>query len=363
MLSHELRNPLAAVINATTLLAEQPRPPTSRMRCQAVIERQARHMARLLDDLLDVSRITRGKFQLSSTSLDLRAAIESARSSRPRRCSPSAASRSTTRCRASRMPVRGDASRLQQVIVNLLSNAANYSPRGSAVELRRRGEGRRMRPARHRPRRRHRVRACSSKIFELFVQAEQRLDRPRGGLGVGLSLAKNIVELHGGTIEVSQRRRRHRQRVRRDAAARLARRPREPPRLRRRRGRGERCRIVLVDDQADSREMLRHAPRVARPRRARRRGRREPRRADRRARSPTSRFIDIGLPAMNGYEVAQRIRGDPGARGRPARRAHRLRRAERHQRRPRRRLRRAPHQARRAVAHPGSPREPRRPIR
>jgi K+-sensing histidine kinase KdpD len=102
MLSHELRNPLAAVMNATTLIAKQP-DTGSVARCQAVIDRQARHMKRLLDNLLDVSRITRGKFQLIVEDLDLRAPIEAAIES-TRRCSPSAASSSTTACRTSPCP-------------------------------------------------------------------------------------------------------------------------------------------------------------------------------------------------------------------------------------------------------------------
>jgi CheY-like chemotaxis protein/anti-sigma regulatory factor (Ser/Thr protein kinase) len=206
------------------------------------------------------------------------------------------------------MPVRGDANRLMQVVVNLLSNAANYSPRASTVRLivtveQGRGVLRVVD---------HGVGIESelqSKIFDLFVQSEQRLDRSRGGLGVGLSLAKNIIDLHGGTIEVQS-----------DGpgtgsdfkvtlpliAGRAIPVGDEPARARR----GDRCRIVLVDDQADSREMLRmllesrdhvvidveDGPSaievISREK-------------------PDVAFIDIGLPAMNGYEVAQRLRGQP----------------------------------------------------
>jgi two-component system CheB/CheR fusion protein len=307
MLSHELRNPLAAVMNATTLIKKQP-DIDSIARCQAVIERQARHMKRLLDDLLDVSRITRGKFQLLNEDIDLRVPIEAAVES----TSPLFAERGVVLDHSlprQAMPVRGDTSRLVQVVVNLLSNAANYSPRASTVRLLvtiENGQGI--------------VRVIDhgvgiesdlqDKIFDLFVQSEQRLDRSRGGLGVGLSLAKNIVDLHGGTIEV------HSDGPGKgsDFTVSLPLVPsdvatwdleRTPTR------RSDRCRIVLVDDQADSREMLRmllesrnhividveDGPTaievITRER-------------------PDVAFIDIGLPAMNGYEVAQRIRDRPG---------------------------------------------------
>jgi two-component system CheB/CheR fusion protein len=309
MLSHELRNPLAAVMNATTLLRRQPDIDIVG-RCQAVIERQARHMKRLLDDLLDVSRITRGKFQLINDDIDLRTTIEAAIES----TQPLFAERGVTLDSSlprQAMPVRGDANRLVQVVVNLLSNAANYSPRASTVRLLvtiEDGHGV-MRVIDHGVGIESEL---QSKIFDLFVQSEQRLDRSRGGLGVGLSLAKNIVDLHGGSIEVQS-----------DGPGKGSDFKVTIPLLRNShdsRGRGDsmrivgsrhsRCRIVLVDDQADSREMLRmllesrdhvvidveDGPTaievISRER-------------------PDVAFIDIGLPEMNGYEVAQRLRSQP----------------------------------------------------
>ncbi|HEY6174659.1 MAG TPA: chemotaxis protein CheB [Kofleriaceae bacterium] len=309
MLSHELRNPLAAVMNATTLIAKQP-DTESVARCQAVIERQARHMKRLLDDLLDVSRITRGKFQLLVEDLDLRAPIEAAIES----TAPLFAERGVTlayRLPRQPLPVRGDASRLVQVVVNLLSNAANYSPRGSTVRMLVSVEADRavLRVIDHGVGIESEL---QSKIFDLFVQSEQRLDRSRGGLGVGLSLAKNIVDLHGGTIEV------HSDgpdtgsdfQVSLPLAARAAPNVDHDPAA----GRSNRCRIVLVDDQADSREMLRMLLES-----------RDhdvidvedgPSAIDIITREkPDVAFIDIGLPAMNGYEVAQRIRNHPDLEG------------------------------------------------
>jgi signal transduction histidine kinase len=303
MLSHELRNPLAAVMNATTLLAKQPEA-DSVARCQGVIERQARHMKRLLDDLLDVSRITRGKFQLIVDDIDLRPPIEAAIES----TAPLFADRGVTLEHSlprQAMPMRGDASRLVQVVVNLLSNAANYSPRGSTVRLVVSIEGDRgvLRVIDHGVGIESEL---QSKIFDLFVQSEQRLDRSRGGLGVGLSLAKNIVDLHGGAIEVHS----DGPDTGSDFKVTLPLAPRAIPHLGSDRSGGDRtgrCRIVLVDDQADSREMLRmllesrdHMVIDVED---------GPSAIDVITREkPDVAFIDIGLPAMNGYEVAQRIR-------------------------------------------------------
>jgi CheY-like chemotaxis protein/nitrogen-specific signal transduction histidine kinase len=302
MLSHELRNPLAAVMNATTLIQKTP-DTTVVARCQAVIERQAAHMKRLLDDLLDVSRITRGKFELRGDHLDLRQPIE-------------AAVESTTPLYTERgvrleislpkvpMPTRGDANRLMQVVVNLLSNAANYSPRHSTVRLdvyladdaavlqvSDQGVG-----IEH---------EMQDKIFELFVQSEQRLDRSRGGLGVGLSLAKNIVELHGGTIAVASEGpgRGSVFTVRLPLVA-------KPISSKRLTSPGSRRRIVVVDDQPDSREMLRmllesrdHVVFDASD---------GPAALELIAREkPDIAFIDIGLPTMTGYDVAEQIRQRP----------------------------------------------------
>jgi two-component system CheB/CheR fusion protein len=301
MLSHELRNPLAAVLNAISLMHETRFEEGVVERCHSVVERQAKHMARLLDDLLDVSRITRGKFELRIEPLDLRRAVEAAIES----TAPAFRGRDialSVELPPHQVPVRGDANRLQQVVVNLLSNAATYSPRRSKVELvlsvdgdhativvRDRGIG--IEPG------------MLGKIFELFVQANQHLDRAHGGLGVGLSLARSVIELHQGTIEAKS-----------DGPGRgsafVVRLPLSEPAAEVRREpavSSGRWRVVLVEDQPDSREMLRsllerrnHQVIVA---------------ADGASaievierEQPDAAFIDIGLPVMNGYEVARKIR-------------------------------------------------------
>jgi two-component system CheB/CheR fusion protein len=301
MLSHELRNPLAAVLGATTVMRGNPSAAIAD-RCRTVIERQSRHMARLLDDLLDVSRITRGKFELRKTEMDLRTAVEGAIES----TAPLFEARSVKLDVAMPdvpVPMMGDLARLQQVVVNLLSNAANYSQSDGRVELRvavnndqailrvvDRGFG--IEPE------------MLGKIFELFVQAEQRIDRPRGGLGVGLSLARSIVELHGGSIEARSDGPKMGSefvvKLPTTAAA-------QASAVRREHARGPRRRVVVVEDQHDAREMMRmllesldHVVLDA---------------ADGLSaielivrEKPDAALIDIGLPTMNGYEVAQRIR-------------------------------------------------------
>jgi two-component system CheB/CheR fusion protein len=302
MLSHELRNPLAAVLNATNLMNESKFEPPTVERCHHVIGRQASHMARLLDDLLDVSRITHGKFELRKQDLDLRESIEAAIES----TSPLLRERQIELrvvVPDAPVPVRGDASRLQQVVVNLLSNAASYSPAGSAVELgldRRDGQahlqvsdrGIGIDPQ------------MLGKVFELFVQAEQRIDRPRGGLGVGLSLARSVIELHGGTIEAFS-----------DGPERgsqfVVRLPLQANAIRERgerRGRSRRqYRIVVVEDNVDSREMLRvllekrrHVVVEAAD------GAQGVELIERE--HPDAALIDIGLPVFSGLEVARKIR-------------------------------------------------------
>jgi two-component system, chemotaxis family, CheB/CheR fusion protein len=302
MLSHELRNPLAAVLSATTALREGAAPELAQ-RCQSVIERQATHMKRLLDDMLDVSRITSSKFAVKAEQIDLRDPIETAvEATQPAFKEPGV----TLRCDlpARPLPVNGDMRRLTQVVANLLSNAASYSApggivdlqvmtKGNSVVIRVRDEGEGIDPA------------LQPKIFDLFVQSEQKLDRPRGGLGVGLSLAKTIVQLHHGTIEVHS----DGPETGSEFTVRL---PLVSPVVSTlvQDAPGGPCRIVLVDDQDDSRDMLRtllekrnHVVFDAADG-----GRAVQLIAQQK---PDVAFIDIGLPVLDGFEVAQQIRKRP----------------------------------------------------
>jgi two-component system, chemotaxis family, CheB/CheR fusion protein len=304
MLSHELRNPLAAVLNAIRLMQRGSFDGAAMARCQQVVERQSRHMARLLDDLLDVSRITRGKFELRKSDVDVRAPIEAAIES----TAPRFADRDITLevdLPRTAFPVRGDANRLQQIVVNVLSNAATYSGSGTKVKLalerdgdvaviRVKDTGMGIDPE------------MIGQIFELFVQADQRLDRATGGLGVGLSLARTIVELHGGTIEAHSagRDRGSEFLIRLPMLKRPIAEEGQPVTS------GARCKIVLVEDLEDAREMLRlllednghTVVDVADGQQAVDAIERE---------RPEVALIDIGLPGMNGFEVAQAVRARP----------------------------------------------------
>ncbi|MBI3909450.1 MAG: response regulator [Armatimonadetes bacterium] len=198
MLSHELRNPLAAILHALHLMRL---PGASAMveRSLAVAERQVGHMARLLDDLLDVARITRGRIELRKAPVELGTicshAIETVR--------PLIEARGHLLC-ISLPPepvwLDGDPTRLEQVLTNLLSNAARYTEPGGRVWLSAEREGEEVVL---------RVQDTGigispellPRVFDLFTQADQSLDRARGGLGVGLTVVRSLVEMHGGRVQ------------------------------------------------------------------------------------------------------------------------------------------------------------------
>ncbi len=200
MLAHELRNPLASIINIAPILGRRAYEPSTVRQMSGVLLRQASHLARLVDDLLDVARITRGKIALRPQSLDVQEVIEHALDvARPL----IAARQQSVTFDPPPQPLKvdGDPVRLTQVIGNLLSNAAKFSPDGAriqvsaaqvdgAVQIGVRDEGAGI-DAHILPH-----------VFDLFVQGDQSLDRSQGGLGIGLTVAKRLVELHGGRIEV-----------------------------------------------------------------------------------------------------------------------------------------------------------------
>jgi two-component system CheB/CheR fusion protein len=199
MLAHELRNPLAAVRSALEVwMADAPAPVLERAR--GIIDRQILHMTHMVDDLLDASRMSKGTIQLRTELLDLvgvlRNVIETTAHERNQMGHALEA-----QLPDHPVPMRGDATRLEQIFGNLLGNACKFTPRGGGqinvsldtmpgavvVRIRDNGAGIPPRQVEH--------------VFELFASADRSLDRRHGGLGIGLALARKLVELHGGTIE------------------------------------------------------------------------------------------------------------------------------------------------------------------
>jgi PAS domain S-box-containing protein len=197
-LAHELRNPLAPIRNALDIIRLQGDDAEVRVQVREMASRQVTHLARLVDDLLDLSRIRQGRIQLLKERIDVRQPVQRAVEGVEALMSERRLTFSVT-LPATAIIVEADPTRLQQVVNNLLQNAARYTDpggritltverAGEQVELRVRDSGIGIGPE------------MLPYIFDLFVQAERRLDRSRGGLGIGLTLVRRLVELHGGSV-------------------------------------------------------------------------------------------------------------------------------------------------------------------
>ncbi|HVF15901.1 MAG TPA: PAS domain S-box protein [Steroidobacteraceae bacterium] len=198
MLAHELRNPLAPIMNIGAILEAKANDATAVHQMASIVKRQSTHLARLIDDLLDVSRITRGKINLERERVVLQDVLDRALETvHPMLIAKSQAVKLEVPPRAA--AVDGDIVRLTQVVGNLLANAAKFSPRASTIfltldadaqhafiKIRDQGIGIDAQMLPH--------------IFELFMQADQSLDRSQGGLGIGLTIAQQLVQLHGGKL-------------------------------------------------------------------------------------------------------------------------------------------------------------------
>jgi signal transduction histidine kinase/ActR/RegA family two-component response regulator len=199
MLAHELRNPLAPLRNAAYILRDPRTSEAESKWSRDVIERQVRHMARLLDDLLDVSRITRGRLELRRERCALAAVVAAAReTSQP--AIEDGGHELTVELPREDVELDADPIRLSQILSNLLNNAARYTPSGGHIRLRAERHGRELEltiaddgvgiPAHMLPH-----------VFDMFSQVEPGIALSSGGLGIGLALARGLVEAHGGTIE------------------------------------------------------------------------------------------------------------------------------------------------------------------
>jgi two-component system, chemotaxis family, CheB/CheR fusion protein len=200
-LSHELRNPLAPIRIAAQLLQSPNIGEEALRRAEGIIARQVRHMSSLLDDLLDVSRITRGSFSLKKEYVDLRVllndAVEVVQGALE-------AKRHTLRFEPPQSPiiVEVDSVRITQIITNLLTNAVKYTPDGGLVYLGVRVEAQFLVIA-VRDSGVGLTREAMDRVFDMFTRIESELGRAEGGLGIGLALAKGLVQLHGGRLEVN----------------------------------------------------------------------------------------------------------------------------------------------------------------
>jgi PAS domain S-box-containing protein len=197
MLAHELRNPLSAITNASTLLTMTDEPEMTTF-CKETIARQSNHLLRLINDLLDVSRVSHGKIDLLTECMDATLAIESA----VQTVRPLIKERNHTidiQLDRGNVWVNADATRLEQIVINLLNNAAKYSANNGHIRLSASHEGDDVAI---------RIKDAGvgiapetlPEMFELFAQADRTSARTEGGLGIGLTLVKRLVEMHGGTI-------------------------------------------------------------------------------------------------------------------------------------------------------------------
>jgi PAS domain S-box-containing protein len=316
MLAHELRNPLAPIRNAVQIMANSGIDTTAREWCRNVIDRQVSQLSRLVDDLLDVTRITSGKIVLQKEDMDLNEAVTRAVEAVRPQLEARKHSFTLSLCKPS-LTVDGDVVRLSQAVLNLLHNAAKYTPEGGQIScvVSREGDAAVVTvgdtgigiPGDLMPR-----------IFELFIQGERGLDRSEGGLGVGLTLVDRLVRLHGGSVVASSAGAdRGSQFVIRLPLA-PKRQPAQamsepslsihpvPKRVSRR--------VLIVEDNRDAADTMAAAVRAW--------GHQSQTSYDgSEALAGAAEFkpqvilLDIGLPRMTGYEVAKRLRQLPGVGG------------------------------------------------
>lgn len=311
MLAHELRNPLNAISTAMYIQNTVGAQDERNQRLRATVTRQTRHLARLVDDLLDVSRITRGKILLQKEVLDLRIIVQRALET----------SRITIESRRHTIDVRlpeeplmieADPVRLEQVVVNLLNNAAKYTPLGGRIDLSLGHEGKDGSAAAILEVRDNGMGISSDMldpIFDLFRQQEQSLARSGGGLGIGLTLVRSLVTMHGGTITATSEGRDKGSQFRVRFPLHMVRPAvKEGVAGAQLEGAPSR-RVLLIEDNLDALEMLRdvlqlegHHVEVA---------------SDgvmglelALSMRPDFALADIGLPGIDGYQVAERVRAE-----------------------------------------------------
>ncbi|MEW6372496.1 MAG: ATP-binding protein [Pseudomonadota bacterium] len=311
MLSHELRNPLSGIVGAADLLRVKNASTEMSARAKDILARQARHLTRIVDDLLDLARLSRGKVKLDMRPVELSAVVASALEAL--RVAGKLAGHAL-HCDIRPVWVNADRTRLEQVVSNLVGNALKYTPEGGRVEVtldEADGEARLV------------VRDTGvgigpelmPRLFDIFVQGSVSLDRSQGGLGIGLALVNNLVKLHGGTIGAHS----EGQGKGSSFTVRLPRLPAPAATL-------EACgpqaapagttpsTVLVIEDNEDARHML--AAHLSAS------GYRVLEAADGHqgvtlalADRPSLAIVDIGLPGIDGYQVAERLRAAPQTNG------------------------------------------------
>lgn len=307
MLGHELRNPLSAISSAASLIAMDNISEEATARAKLILHRQTRHLTRIVDDLLDLSRVMSGKIPLLRKPIDFGKLVETCLETM------SAAGRMENyviRLHTEPAWLDGDAARIEQIVTNLIDNALKYTPEGGGIDIDARVEGQLVKltirdtgigiPADLLPR-----------VFDVFVQGEISLDRTKGGLGVGLALVKQLVELHGGTITATSRGKEQGSTFEVAFPYQVYAEPivlaaaTEYPKTT--------YRVLLIEDNQDAREMMSamllaqghtvfqaadgiHGLQVAN------------------MHKPELILIDIGLPGIDGYQVARHLRANPETR-------------------------------------------------
>src|SRR5580704_17852704 len=309
ILSHELRNPLAAISSAVGVLGSGKLDMRTFEKARGVIERQCAQVSRLLDDLVDVARVTRRKIELRKECLDLRGVIADAVDVvRPQ--VDAARQKLVVKTAPSQIAVDGDPVRLQQILVNLLSNASKYSQADDSIELfadidqseaviRVRDYGIGLSAE------------MLEAVFEPFVQLQSSLDRAEGGLGLGLAIVDGLVRLHGGAVRATSEGKGKGS----EFSVRLPLSKSEPMNQRTRtvqRTDGP-LSILIIEDNADVRSMLKtllefagHQVEIAGD------GLKGVEMIS--TQHPNVALVDIGLPGLNGYELARKIRADKDCR-------------------------------------------------
>ncbi len=314
MLAHELRNPLAPIRNAVSLMQMGGLSSSMLEWYRNVIDRQVTHLTRLVDDLLDVSRITSGKIAIQNEPVEISLVVDGAIDA----CRPLIEERKHTleiSLPAQPLWIEGDLTRLSQILLNLLNNAAKYTPESGTIRLTAERQGEQAV-----------VRVLDTgigiaadllpRVFDLFHQGNRALDRAEGGLGIGLTLVHRLVEMHGGSVE-----------ARSEGPGRgsefivrlpLVEAPEEknddltPSRSATRPQQAGSHRVLVVDDNRDAAESMTvlleiwgHEVRIAND---------GPGALALAAEyQPDIVLLDIGLPGMDGYEVAKRLRERPGS--------------------------------------------------